>query len=474
MIDSSRLTTDTFALNSELSSLSKKNSPRPAFVVSIFYLALSLRLFRVISRYAVNIFFGDAWSFDYTLVADRRSLWQMFRLLFGPHRQGIGALFSYFIGSWSHWDSRTETFAVGAVIVCAAGCALLLKKRLYGSIAYTDVAIPLLLLSPSQFEMLVSYPNPSHGPFPLLLVVLYCLAWTVKPPLFRYGLVLLANFLLIYTGFGLFIGFFTPVLLSLDFYRNIGEKRLSRCGQLLFLFTVFLSIASLCSFFVGYKFESAVICYGSRENATVTFSVKYLFRYLWFMSLMFANFVGKKGIDLLTTTIGGLALAACVICLAFCLKRLVVAKTTTWGSKIVPTVLLGYATLFAFSTAVGRLCLDELGAAQRARYMPYMAAGLLGVYFCLLCAPRTIARNISILAFLATALVSSLSINSADRGAMAWLARGKQEWKDCYVARHDIGMCDKLADFRLDPNPDGHLQDKLDYLQQKKLNLFAP
>ncbi len=439
----------------------------------MFYLALSLRLFRIISLYTVNIFFGDAWGFDYTLVADHRSLWEMFRLPFGPHRQGIGALFSYFVGSCSHWNSRTETFAVAAVIVCATGCALLLKKRLYGGITYTDVAIPLLLLNPSQFEMLVSYPNPSHGPFPLLLVVLYCLAWTVKSPLFRYGLVLVVNFLLIYTGFGLFMGFFTPVLLSLDFYRSVREQeRLSSRGRLLFV--IFLSIASLCSFFIGYKFQSAVICYGSRENAMVTFSARYLFRYLWFMSLMFANFVGKKGIDFLTTTIGGLALSACVICLAFCLKRLAAAKTSTWVSKMVPTVLLGYCILFAFSTAVGRLCLDELTAAQKARYMPYLAAGLLGVYFCLLSAPRTNVRNISILALLAMALVSAISINSADRGAMAWLAHGKQKWKECYMARHDIHMCDKLANFPLDSNSDGHLQDRLDFLYQKKLNLFAP
>jgi hypothetical protein len=39
-----------------------------------------------------------------------------------------------------HWNSRYESFGIGAIIVIAALSALYLKKRLYGSIAYTDLS----------------------------------------------------------------------------------------------------------------------------------------------------------------------------------------------------------------------------------------------------------------------------------------------------------------------------------------------
>jgi hypothetical protein len=197
------------------------------------------------------------------------------------------------------------------------------------------------------------------------------------------------------------------------------------------------------------------------------------------MSLMFANFAGRKGLGLLATIIGGLLLAACIGGLGFCFKQLLfspkqASPSGTLAPKIVPTALLGYGILFAFSTAVGRLCLDEPAAAQTARYMPYLALALLGVYFCLISAHGSTSRNLLLAAFLTMAVVSSISINPADRGRMAWLVAGKQKWKDCYLAQQDVHRCDTLSNFRLDPNADGDLENKLTVLQQKRLNLFAP
>ena len=141
---------------------------------------------------------------------------------------------------------------------------------------------------------------------------------------------------------------------------------------------------------------------------------------------------------------------------------------------IVPTALMAYGVLFAFSTAVGRLCLDEPTAAQTSRYMPYLALAILGLYFSLISAPRSAGKNIPIAALVAMALVSSISIHSVDRNRMAWLAAGKRKWKACYVAQHDINRCNTQSNFQLDPNLDSRLEDKLTFLQERKLNLFAP
>jgi hypothetical protein len=81
---------------------------------------LAGRLFRLISRYAVNLFFSDQWGFNRATLFERHSLWEMFRWQHGPHRQGAGALVSYFLEPHFSWSSRTESFLIGGLIVTNA------------------------------------------------------------------------------------------------------------------------------------------------------------------------------------------------------------------------------------------------------------------------------------------------------------------------------------------------------------------
>src|SRR5262249_2494026 len=193
---------------------------------------------------------------------------------YGPHRQGVGALFSFVLGTWSHWNSQTELVGAGVVVVLAAGLALYLKVRLYGPITYFDTTIPLVILTPSQLESFASYINPAHGPFTVLLVILYCLTWTFKSAQWRYTFVVLTAFVTTYTGFGLFIGLMTPVLLAIDWYVN-SRSRLT-------LAALVISIISLSSFFVGYQVAPAVACYGAERADPVSLSLTHLFGYMRF------------------------------------------------------------------------------------------------------------------------------------------------------------------------------------------------
>src|ERR1700726_3731631 len=65
----------------------------PFLLVSIAFVLYAGRMFRLISRYAVNVFFSDQWDFNNTTLFARQSLWGMFYAQHGPHRQGLGALF---------------------------------------------------------------------------------------------------------------------------------------------------------------------------------------------------------------------------------------------------------------------------------------------------------------------------------------------------------------------------------------------
>src|SRR5262249_12321573 len=130
----------------------------------------------------------------------------------------------------------------------------------------------------NQAEAFVAGANISHGPMPLLLVVLYCLAWTVRSQKWRYSLVLVVNFLLIHTGFGLFMGVVTPFLLAIEL-RGTDAGSSERTYSLLALIA---AGASLAFFFLNYRFDSASPCLSANPRS--------LLPYLWFISLMFPNF----------------------------------------------------------------------------------------------------------------------------------------------------------------------------------------
>src|ERR671925_2294797 len=69
-------------------------SARASLVVAVAFAFFAARMFRLISKYAVNIFFSDQWDFNDATLFQKHTIWQMFAWQHGPHRQGLGALFS--------------------------------------------------------------------------------------------------------------------------------------------------------------------------------------------------------------------------------------------------------------------------------------------------------------------------------------------------------------------------------------------
>src|ERR1700739_1949559 len=161
---------------------------QPLLVLGVS-LILVVRLLLQVSHYAVNIFFSDQWDLYNATLFEKHSLWEMFRWQHGPHRLGLGALLSKLAESHFRWNSRTEAFLATAIITVAALCALYLKTRLWGSLTIFDIAIPVIFFTPTQYESLWVTPDFAHGPLPLFLVVLYCLALTCARALTRYALV---------------------------------------------------------------------------------------------------------------------------------------------------------------------------------------------------------------------------------------------------------------------------------------------
>lgn len=439
----------------------QKASRYAAIVVAAVFCALAIRFFGLISQYAVNLFFSDQWDFNNATVFEHHSLWEMFRWQHGPHRQGLGAIVSHLIEPHFAWNSRTESFLIGGLIVISAACALWLKARLFGSITCSDICIPLILFTPAQYGQVFVVANWSHGPLVLFLVILYGIAWTIPSLPWRYGFVVVINFLTIYTGFGLLLGLITPFMLTADF--AVRGRHADR-GKIYFAGAVLLSLASFASFFSGYAYVTAVGCKPNLFQQPLM-NVE-------FISMMWANVIGVRGLHSYTIGAGAMLAASLLGALAWNFRNILKPQNPIVSRYLVGAALLAYPLLFCATTAYGRTCLG-LQEAQVSRYVMYMEIGLLGLYFSVLTIEKSLIRA-GLLVVLALLLASTVPVRTDDEFSMNYYKTFKEEWKACYLARADITFCDSFANqwIQADPEEPG-LKSKLDYLQRTKQNLYA-
>lgn len=415
-----------------------------------------------VGRYSVNVLYLDQWDFFTPLFEGKgfptAFLWQV-----GPVRHGLGYLVNKYVAELTGWDTRAESFVILGLVFAAMLVALYLKTRLLGPVTLTDVAIPLMFLAPVLTGLYTIVPNPAHGALPLLLAMLYCVAWTFRGPL-AYAAVVALNVLLIFTGFGLFMGVITPAVLALEVYRAArgggrGRWRVPAAA-------LALALLSLAVFFVDYKLNPAVDCFRFPDEQPL--------RYVWYTGLMFAGYLRVGGHGLLPSVAGvGLTLLLVGV-LAYHVTLLLRDAAPEKYASLVITILIGFSLIFCLNTAVGRVC-RGVDSAQAARYMPYLVPAFLGLYFQLLSLGR--ARRLMRFAphlCAAVLAVMSLPLGAAGVASLEEYRRGKSEWKRCYLERENVEECNRAARFEIyPPGENRHLREKLSYLKQHKLNLYA-
>ncbi|HPM43749.1 MAG TPA: hypothetical protein PLV52_07945, partial [Candidatus Omnitrophota bacterium] len=253
--------------------------------------------------------FWDQWDF-FDAFFGKNSIWDIFAWQHGPHRQGLGLILTKAIGQLSGWNTRIECLTIGGLVFIAMCLAIALKKRLLGRISWADVVIALIFLTPVQSEIFAMTPNMSHSAIPLMLIVLYAMAWTIDRLSIRYISVLSLNFLLIFTGFGLSVFAVTPLLFAIDMIKARRDKNDIWSLSAFLAFAV--SVLSCASYLAGYKFDPGVSGFGFPVEGFWT-------RYPRFILSLLANFLQfKAGYAASTMWTGFIIFASMVsICLAF-------------------------------------------------------------------------------------------------------------------------------------------------------------
>ena len=298
----------------------------------------------------------------------------------------------------------------------------------------------------------------------MLLFMLYCLAWFVRDHRMRLALLSGLTFLLIFTGFGLFVGLLTPLLLLVE-----GAQALRACewrrtwwigGALVVIGVAWVVFAH------GYYFAPAVD--GFR------FPYEKPWEYAWFVGLMLANLYGVPGSGPWAIACG---LAVAVTLASLCgwhswrLLRRGVAKEPR---SAVIFSLAAFALTYCANTAVGRVCLGlEGGAPASSRYLTLMIPAGLAIFLHIatLSVPRR-AQGLG-LAYAGLLLFGTLYLQRGDRDTIRWYSDGRRAWKAAYLATHDAVQATRQANFPIHPFPDT-LTERLQFLEKHRLNLFKP
>ncbi len=434
------------------------------YIILLLLIAVSglliWRLFSFISHYSVNILFYDQLAF-YSPLFDYKNLWQVFSWQHGPHREGIGLVITAILANATHWNSKADAFAAGIILSLALLCALVLKWRLFGSITFADITIPFIFLTLFQYEALVVVPNLSYGVSPLLLIMLYCLALLLDKQIKRYLIILILNFLLIYTGFGVFMGLLTMVILLIDIYQSRHRRK----DFYVAIIDFFLALVSNFSFLISYHFDPAI--------PNFSLSVSNLLQYPFFVSMMLSAYWGWHALVVgqpIAIIAGSFILLMLIAVLVFRGRRLFRYGLYFDHKNLVMVILIGYSLLFCLFTAVGRTPLG-LQQAQVSRYLTLLIPAFLALYFHLQTIRNVKLRQLFLSAYFIMSIVGSLPIRMIDALPLKNY-NDKINWKTCYLQYEDVNRCDQLTQFHIYPVNNDDLQNKLFYLKKHQLNLF--
>jgi hypothetical protein len=384
-------------------------------------LAVASWFFRLLLKNSVNLFFFDQIDLVQQFLLKEKSFFTLFFFQYGPHRQGISFVIWDCLNSVFGYHAFIPVFISFVAVFLATLIALLLVKEIRGENKISDFIIPVIFLSLRSNESFFATANPSHGPFSLFLLLLFCLffmkftrlrrsgkmpkiksrkfmrwrvkdiklnlamltkkqiklllAWGRKHKLtFLYFFTCLLIFLLSFSGFG-FVALLPLAIIGLLILGTAYFKKRKRIDKKAILILMAVLISSLL-FFYQYSYQPAVDCFDPYLINIVD--------HLKFMTLMISFFMGSTEINNFSLVLGTLGFIVLIINQLITLSKISKVKRQIDKYHWYLIFLLNSFTLIFISlTAYGRTCLG-LEAAFASRYSLYLIPGFLAVYFTLI------------------------------------------------------------------------------------------
>jgi hypothetical protein len=270
----------------------------------------------------------------------------------------------------------------------------------------------------------------------------------------------LINFLLIFTGYGIFIAGITILLLGVEFCRGLQLREKQRIVSS--LSALLVALASIALFFRGYVFTPAAECYRFPWGNPLNYPV--------FIAMMLARFVGIKHHAVLATIVGLVLLTALIVTVARHTLRLL-RLTSSANANSTIFILGGYALIQATAVAIGRICLG-METSQSSRYMTLLIPAFLSLYFAIVAGPAAHKWRKAALAMLFIGvLAGSIQRNHKE---LEGVAKARHAWKECFMSRENVDFCTASTGTEIYlPTQHRQLMRKLQYLKTNRLNLYA-
>jgi hypothetical protein len=437
---------------------SPRHSGLQNLAVVLVFAAVAGRQLAYVSRYTVNLMYGDQWAI-YLPQFKGQGWWASFFFQHGPHREGAGMLLARFLANLSGWNSRWDAFAALSLLIAAAVLAVGLARR-FGAARDPLLAagLPLLFLNVHQYEVFVGPVNLSHGSMPVLLVVACSLAWFIRDPLPRHLVIGTVTVLATFTGFGIFLGVVSPVLVGAEAVQAWRKGKRADAGFAL----LDLGLIGLgwVVFAHGYKFQPAVD--GFR------FPYERPAEYLVFVGRMLGNFLGLPVLSG-TELVAGLGLAGSLLGIALyhgirCLRRTVAADP----QSAVLFSLAAFTLLFCANCAVGRVFTGAT-APLAPRYVTLLIPGMLALYLQLVALAGRRAGYLAALAAISLLVPTTAFLQPFESVGTHWYADGRAAWKAAYLQSGSEAEANRAAGFSIYPVS---VEPQLRYLRAHHLNLY--
>jgi len=426
----------------------------------LIWIFFFLRAFFYIDQNTSSVFFNDQWDF-YPAGSWESSpnYFKLFFLQFGPHRMGLGHILSVALGHITSFDMRIEAF-LGLLIFALNGfLAWLLKKRLCGGSHPLDIFLLILPLNLAQGEIFVAHINFYMGPIPqfLILTMAHCLAGGLSsyPRLILFSLL---NFITLFSGYALFVGFLSPLVLLVLYSRSSSRLKVGILASFAF------SIYSLWLFFNNYIPGPSSAAFQLHEK---------VWEYFIYFSFMFGRFVfeGKKGIPLILGIIVTTSFIVTVFKVLKALANELQNKKSPLPFNLLLTLcfLFGFACLYCASATLGRI---SMGVAQgsSSRYIPYLVIAIIALYIY-----GSHLKKLKLLTFLLAVFIFSETVwRQRDiQRTFHMYAEGKKNWQRCYLELESASECTKTTGFIIHPAAsDRDFDQRLRVLKEKNWNLF--
>lgn len=433
----------------KLTSALRDNIPA-VILIGAVTVVLGFRLLDFVNLYGSELVYKDRWQTMEPLFFDY-SWWEGFAFQHGPHRLGLIFFLFKLDAYFGDWNCRVDLFAQASIYILTSFLALGLKIKLTKKLSYSDVIIPLILLSPHAAHTMFSNPFV-HGLVPLFAVGL-CYIYLIKHDFRRILALSIFSFLAAFTGFAFIL---IPVILLIWLFQAAGSNRYRKLIHV---------IPSL----IGMAGVLFILITNVPKPSTeiVSFSASKGLEYA--IGLIGSFFILQP--DTTSLIIAGIALTLLIALAIYVFSKARFQIEDSMSKTIL--ILLGGAVVFWVVNIYGRGHLS-IGNVMASRYIPIGMLFALSIYFLFLKLDSDVLRSIVCIAYV---LVLSRMQYKTDHRMNDIAVRSAQlkATTECLLEGNTIDECEEgvSAQYSLHPDPSRvGLQEKIDFLRENQLSIF--